>query len=132
MSNSLFWLTLIVLMTAILWMPYILELIGRIGLLPTLSLAAADEQKLNATPEWAERMKKAHSNAVENLVIFAPLVLIADSAGLSVVVAAQIYFFARLLHFIFYSMGIGLLRTLSFFGGFFAQVYVALTILGVL
>lgn len=119
-------------MTALFWMPYILEMIGRIGLLPALSLAEPDEQKMNATPEWAERMKKAHYNAVENLAVFATLVLIAHNAGIAVVLAAQVYFFARLLHFIFYTMGIGLLRTLSFFGGFAAQAYIALTILGVL
>jgi hypothetical protein len=27
-------------------------------------------------------------------------------------------------------MGIGLLRTLAFFGGFFAQAYIAVTLLG--
>jgi len=132
MSDSLFWLTLVVALTALLWMPYILEFISRVGLLAALSLAEADPQNVNATPEWAERMKKAHSNAVENLVIFAPLVLIAHSVGSSVVLAAQIYFFARLLHFIFYTMGIGLLRTLAFFGGFFAQAYIAVTLLGAL
>lgn len=132
MNESLFWLTLTVSMTALFWMPYILELIARLGLLPVLSLAEADEQKLNATPEWAERMKKAHSNAIENLVIFAPLVLIAHSIGIAVVLATQIYFFARLFHFIFYTAGIGLLRTLCFFGGFFAQAYVALAIFGIL
>jgi uncharacterized MAPEG superfamily protein len=132
MTDSLFWLTLVVALTALLWMPYILEFIGRVGLLAALSLADADEQKLNATPEWAERMKKAHYNAIENLVIFAPLVLIAHSAGTSVVLAAQVYFFARLLHFVFYTMGIGLLRTLAFFVGFFAQAYIALTLLGAL
>ena len=132
MNDSLFWLALTVSMTALFWMPYILEFIARVGLLPALSLAEANEQKLNATPEWADRMKKAHSNAIENLVVFAALVLIADSAGISVVLATQIYFFARLLHFIFYAAGIGLLRTLCFFGGFFAQAYVALTIFGIL
>ena len=57
MTDSLYWLTLTVSMTALFWMPYILELIGRVGLLPALSLAEVDEQKLNATPEWAQRMQ---------------------------------------------------------------------------
>ena len=130
MTDSLLWLSLVILLTAILWMPYILEFIGRVGLLAALSLADADEQKLNAAPEWAERAKKAHCNAVENLIIFAPLVLIAHSVGASVVLATQIYFFARLFHFIFYTMGVGFLRTLTFFSGFFAQAYIALTLLG--
>lgn len=132
MTDSLFWLTLSAAMTAVFFLPYILEIIARVGLLPVLSISKADETKLNATPEWADRAKKAHYNAIENLAVFAPLVLIAHSAGLSVTLAAQVYFVARLLHYVFYTAGIGLLRTLSFFGGFGATAYVALTLLGVL
>ena len=132
MTESLFWLTITVLMTALFWLPYTLELIGRIGLLPALSLAEADERKVNATPGWAERMKKAHYNAIENLVVFSTLVLIGHSIGIPVVLAAQVYFFARLAHFVFYTLNIGVLRTLSFFGGFFAQAYAGLLILEVI
>ena len=96
--------------------------------LPALSLAEVDNDKLNATPEWAKRMKKAHNIAVENLVVFGTLVMITHSAEISVVLAAQVYFFARLLHFIFYTTGIGFLRTLSFFGSFFAQAYIAIVL----
>lgn len=131
MTDSLFWLAATIAMTALFWAPYILETIARVGLLPALSLAAVDEQKRDAQPEWSQRAKKAHYNAVENLIIFAPLVMIAHVAGLSVVLAAQIYFAARLLHYVFYVAGVGFLRTLCFFGGFFAQVLVALAIFGV-
>ncbi len=131
MNESLYWLTLTVAMTALFWMPYIMEMIARIGLFPALSLAEADEQKLNATPEWAERMKKAHYNAVENLAIFAPLVLIANQVGIAVVLAAQVYFFARLVHYITYTLGIGVLRTVTFFMGFFAQARIVIALLGV-
>jgi len=132
MTDSFFWLTLVITLTGLLWSIYILEYISRVGLLAALSLAEADAQKVSAIPAWAERMKKAHYNAVENLVIFAPLVLIAHSVEVSVVLATQIYFFARLFHFIFYTMGIGLMRTLSFFGGFFAQAYIVVSLLGAL
>lgn len=132
MTDTLFWLTLTIFMTGLLWLPYILETILRIGLLPALSLAPVDPQKREAQPEWSIRAKKAHYNAVENLVVFAPLVLIAHIAGLSVLLAAQAYFIARLLHYVFYAAGIGFLRTLSFFAGVFAQAYIALSILGVL
>jgi hypothetical protein len=59
MTDSLFWLTLVVALTALLWMPYILEFISRVGLLAALFLAEVDPQNVNATPEWAERMKKS-------------------------------------------------------------------------
>ena len=130
MNDSLLWLTLTVSMTALFWMPYTLEMIARVGFLQALGLAKADDAKLNATPEWAVRMKKAHYNAIENLAVFTTFVLIAQSTGISVVLATQVYFFTRLLHFIFYTLGIGVLRTLCFFGGFFAQAYIALMLLG--
>ena len=128
MNDTLFWLTATVFMTGLLWVPYILEAIVRIGLLPALSLATPDENKLAARPEWSERARKAHSNAVENLVILAPLALIASHIGISVTAAVQAYFAARLLHYIVYTAGIGFLRTLCFFGGFFAQAYIAMAI----
>ena len=130
MTDSLFWLTLTIAMTAVFFLPYILEFISRVGLLPALSLAPIDPNKQSATPEWAERAKKAHYNAVENLVIFAPLVLIAHSADVAIGLAVQGYFCARLLHYVFYTAGVGLLRTLSFFGGLTATAYIVLALLG--
>ena len=62
-------------------------------------------------------MKKAHYNAVENLVVFAALVLMLDAAGVSnatTVLACNIFFWARLMHLLVYTFGIPWLRTLSF------------------
>jgi len=66
----------------------------------------------------------AHSNAVENLVIFAPLVLILHAADIKsdlTVIAVTIYFWSRLAHVFIYTFGIPYLRTISFFSGFIAQ-----------
>ena len=49
---------------------------------------------------------RAHANAVENLVIFAPAAT-----------ACALYFFSRLVHYVTYTAGIPGLRTLAFFGG---------------
>ena len=62
-------------------------------------------------------MKKAHYNAVENLVLFAALVLILHAIGISndtTVLACNVYFWARLVHYLVYSAGLPWLRTLSF------------------
>ena len=62
-------------------------------------------------------MKKAHYNAVENLVVFAALVLMLNAAGVSnatTVLACNIFFWARLVHLLVYTFGIPWLRTLSF------------------
>ena len=79
MSRELFWLTLTVALTGLLWIPYILDRCKVRGLKATM-----DNPKPNDTPQspWAMRLYFAHTNAVENLVIFAPLVLILDSLNI--------------------------------------------------
>lgn len=43
-----------------------------------------------AAVAWAGRMKAAHANAVENLVVFATLVLVANAVGISNNIAWQL------------------------------------------
>ena len=73
----------------------------------------------------------AHDNAVENLVIFAPLVLILAELDYSTkwtVYACAVYFWARVAHLIVYTLGLPVFRTLAFTVGFAAQVVLALAI----
>ena len=81
---------------------------------------------------WASRMKAAHYNAVENLVIFAAVVLILNAAGISnqtTVMACNIYFWARVVHFAAYGFAIPWVRTLSFVVGFGCQAALLLQLL---
>lgn len=81
--------------------------------------------------EWANRLMFAHDNAVENLVIFAPLVLILNAIDYSTkwtVLACAVYFWSRVAHLIFYTLGIPVLRTLAFTVGFLAQAVLVLGI----
>lgn len=129
MTRELFWLTLTVVMTGLMWMPYILDRIQVRGLMDAMGY---DHPGQAPQSPWAQRMMKAHANAVENLVIFATLVLIVDSIGISnnaTVTACVVYFFARLLHFVAYTAAIPVVRTLAFAVGFFAQAVLALQIL---
>ena len=73
MTRELFWLTWTVILTGLLWIPYILNRSQIRGLTGTMA-----NPTRNAKPHapWATRLMFAHDNAVENLVIFAPLVLI--------------------------------------------------------
>jgi uncharacterized MAPEG superfamily protein len=84
----------------------------------------------NQSP-WAQRMMAAHVNAVENLVIFAPLVLTARALSITTAATAfacALYFWSRLAHVVVYTFGIPVLRTLSFVGGFVAEVLLVLAI----
>jgi uncharacterized MAPEG superfamily protein len=62
-------------------------------------------------------MKQAHANAIENLVVFATLVLVAHIAGVNneaTAIACAVYFWARVVHFVVFGFGIPWIRTLSF------------------
>jgi uncharacterized MAPEG superfamily protein len=69
-STELYWLTLTILMTGILWIPIIINRITETGAWATLK-----SPRIKANADWAERMRRAHANAIENLVIFSPLVI---------------------------------------------------------
>ena len=97
MSSELMSLTAVTVFTAVLWMPYILNLIAVRGIMDAVGYPE-DPDPLSP---WAAKMKAAHANAVENLVVFAALVLIANAAGVSTdatVLACQVYFWARVVH----------------------------------
>ena len=75
---------------------------------------------------------KAHSNAVENLVVFATLVLAAQALGVSnsvIASACVVYFWARVIHALAYTLAIPWVRTLAFAVGFFAQAVIAWQVL---
>ncbi|HET7848146.1 MAG TPA: MAPEG family protein [Pseudolabrys sp.] len=132
MSRELLWLTLTVILTGLMWVPYILDRIAVRGLMGTMANPSRGDKPQSA---WAQRLYFAHTNAVENLVIFASLVLILDSIGYSTtgtVTACAVYFWARLAHVIVYTLGIPVFRTLAFAAGFAAQVWLALAIFGAL
>jgi hypothetical protein len=50
MTDSLFWLTLVVALTALLWMPYILEFISRVGLLGECDAGVGRKDEKKHTP----------------------------------------------------------------------------------
>jgi uncharacterized MAPEG superfamily protein len=129
MSTELFWLMLTVIMTGLLWVPYILDRIAMRGLMGAMANPSPSDK---AQSPWARRLMAAHTNAVENLIIFAPLVLTARALGIATAATAfacALYFWARLAHLVVYTLGIPVLRTLSFAAAFVAQVLLVLAIL---
>jgi uncharacterized MAPEG superfamily protein len=128
MTRELFWLTLTVILTGLMWVPYILNRAQVRGLSGALANPSRHDKP---QAEWANRMMFAHDNAVENLIIFAPLVLILnaiDYSSMTTVIACNVYFWSRLAHAIVYTAGIPVFRTLTWLVGFFAQVALALAI----
>lgn len=129
-TTELYWLVLTLIMTALFWVPTIINRIAETGVWATLM-----PPQLQPKAQWAERLKRAHANAVENLVIFAPLalaVLITGSSTATTAAACMVYFFARLVHVVAYIAAVPLVRTLAFTAGFFSQMALALSLLGAL
>ncbi len=128
MSKELFWLTLTAAMTGLFWLPYVLDRImvrGLMGAMANPSPSARPQSR------WAERQMRAHTNAVENLIVVAPLVLTANALGISTgatATACAVYFWARLAHYLVFTFGIPVARTLAFAAGFAAQAVLALAI----
>jgi uncharacterized MAPEG superfamily protein len=128
MTTELLYLTWVTAFTAVIWIPYILNEIAVRGLLG----AVGYPEKPKPLSPWATRMKAAHYNAVENLVVFAALVLIAHIAGVrneATALACVIYFWARVIHLLVYTFGIPWVRTLAFVVGFGCQITLAWQIL---
>lgn len=128
MSNELTMLTWVVTLNAIMWMPYVVNTILVRGIMD----AVGYPKEPKPLSGWATRMKAAHYNAVENLVVFAALVLIADSASVSneiTATACTVYFWARVLHLLAYTFAIPWVRTVSFIIGWACQIALILQLL---
>ena len=137
MSDALFWLALTAVLTSFETVPHILERIGRIGLMSALgynkqSGHGDSNQPSETPPAWAARAYRAHINSVENLAVFATLVLIAHITkigGETVACAAMVYFFARIAHYVVYVLGLPVLRTLAFTTSLGALLTIAYVVL---
>ena len=128
MTKELTYLAWVTAFTSVIWIPYILNMIMVRGLMD----AVGYPKNPKPIAPWAERMQAAHYNAVENLVIFAILVLIANHLGISneaTVMACAIYFWTRVVHLFAYTFKIPWVRTLTFVVGFGSQVTLILQIL---
>jgi len=128
MSAELKYLALVSVLTGLLWVPYILNEIMVRGLVD----AVGYPENPKPLARWALRLKSAHYNAIENLVVFAALVLVASAAGIhnpAVATAAAVYFWARVVHVVAYTLAVPWVRTLSFVVGFAMQMWIAWLIL---
>lgn len=128
MKSELLCLVLVTAFTGLLWVPYVLDrmrtgvFFDRIGYARTPGIESP----------WACRLVRAHANAVENLVVFAPLVLTANALDISNRISAgacAAYLLARVVHALAYTLAVPWVRTIAFLVGFAAQTALALTLL---
>ncbi|CTQ54346.1 MAPEG family protein [Roseibium album] len=130
-SAELVWLVTISIITAAMWMPYVLESFVHRGIFATMGNPSPDALPV---PAWADRAKRAHLNATDNLAIFAAVVFSAvllNVTGGGVLMAVKIFVFARIAHYVVYVAGIPVARTITFLVGFFATLYIGVAAVGV-
>jgi uncharacterized MAPEG superfamily protein len=78
---------------------------------------AGNREGLPPIEGWAGRAARAHRNMLENLVLFAIVVLVAQAAGKTnamTALGAQLFFWGRLAYAPIYIIGIPWLRTAAF------------------
>ena len=125
MTTELTYLALVSLFTAVAWIPNILDSF----LVRGISATVGSPENPPPLSPWAQRAKAAHANASANLPIFAAAILLVHVAGASnqvTAAAAMIYFWARVAHFVVFTLKIGWLRTVSFLIAFACQVAILL------
>jgi uncharacterized MAPEG superfamily protein len=128
-TPELYSLALISTATALMWVPYVLARMTTNGVLRAIGTPSPGYP---TDAPWADRARRAHLNAIENLAVFAPLVLVGAIIEVSTkatVLSAKIYVVARLAHYVIYVVGIPVVRTLAFLAGACATLAIAIALL---
>ena len=120
MTTDLTYLAYTAMLTAALWIPYVIALVTSE---PPKAEHYIDPTVPRTVPLWGKRANRAHLNAVEAFAPFAALVLVAHIAGKSNAwtgYLAMSYFWLRVAHAIVQIAGVPYLRTVIFTLGFIA------------
>lgn len=123
MKPELAWLLWAVALTLV----QMLLAVGGAALQVGLPALAGNREGLAPCTGWAGRAQRAHRNMLENLVLFAALVLIAvvsDRTNATTLLGAQLFFWARLVHAGVYLAGIPWLRTLVWLASVLGMVLI--------
>ena len=106
----------------------VLAAIAQVGVLPLVG----NRGNLPAFDGLAGRAQRAHRNMLESLIVFAALVLVAQSTGktnVATALGAQLFFWSRLVYAPVYVIGIPWLRTAVWGVSFVGMVQILLQLL---
>ena len=91
-----------------------------------------NREGLSPLTGWAGRAQRAHRNMLENLVLFAALVLIcavSNKTNATTLLGAQLFLWARLAYAVIYLAGIPYLRTAAWLASIIGLVIIFLQLL---
>lgn len=124
MTTDLWMLLYSVLLAFVLVLVPATEGILKLGMGPFLT----NRDEMPDMTVWNKRACRTRDNSLENLALFAPLVLIAHvsgNAGDQTALGATIFFWSRAAHAIVYLAGIAYVRTLAWAGGVIGMALIA-------
>ena len=109
-------------LTLLVWsavLTVLLAVVGATGamLQVGLPMLAGNRENVPEITGWAGRAMRAHRNMLENLILFAILVLVAKAIGVSngmTVLGAEVFVAGRVAHAVLYIIGVPWLRTAAF------------------
>jgi uncharacterized MAPEG superfamily protein len=122
MTVDLRYLAYTAILTAALWIPYIVAQVATNGFLTPVNYRDPTPRPV---PFWGKRADRAYLNAVEAFAPFAALVLIANVSGKANAMTAfwaMCFFWLRVTHAVVYLLAVPYVRTLVFTLGFVAVV----------
>lgn len=120
MTTDLTYLAYTAILTAALWIPYVVAQVMTNGPLKPSNYIDPTQRPL---PPWGKRADRTYVNAVESFAPFAALVIIAQLAGKANAMTAfyaMSFFWLRVAHAVIYLLGVPYLRTVVFTLGFVA------------
>ena len=126
MSPEIYWLGWTSVLTTLLFIPYAYNRISKITLLGAMRRALPGDEPFDEA--WGHRAYRAHMNAFEDLITFAPLAIAVHVAGMGnevTAMAVQVHFFARLLHAPIYWFNVPWLRFTSYMVGLITTLILA-------
>jgi uncharacterized MAPEG superfamily protein len=136
MHNVYFYLAVSGVLTVLMWIPYILARLFTWGL-PTFlhNYPKGFPVDQPEPPLWAERAKRAHLNMVETMPAFIAVVVAAASLNLAstgeaVGHWAMIFFYARIVYWVVYVVGVPYLRTPTYLISWAAILMIGAQVVG--
>ena len=118
MSADLKYLAFTAMLTAALWIPYVVCQVQTNGFLAAPNYVDPTPRPV---PTWGKRADRTQMNAVETFAPFAALIVVAHLAGKADAMTAfwaMSFFWLRVIHAVVYLLGIPFVRTLVFTLGF--------------
>ena len=131
MTTEIFWLTLTIVLTTLMVLPYAIYRTRKLGgILQVFKNPLPGDSPIEAA--WAHRAYRAHMNAFEGLILYAPLVLalhVTSQNNAVTAITTAVYFWSRLLYAPLYYFDVAYLKTAIWSVGLFATLTLAYQLL---